>query len=172
MNPANSNRIFNVALIPGDGIGQEVVPEGIRVLEALAARHGFEVKFEAFPFGCQYYLKHGVMMPADGLEQLGNFDAILLGAVGDRHVRHAPLAGVRIPTQAVPRAIDELPALMVAAACAEGVTELTGAAACSILAAIGTVGPEASYSTLSPSPPVRTTTSPECNPRRIRSPLP
>ena len=98
MNPANSNRIFNVALIPGDGIGQEVVPEGVRVLEALAARHGFEVKFEAFPFGCQYYLKHGVMMPADGLEQLGNFDAILLGAVGDRNVPdHVSLWGLLIP---------------------------------------------------------------------------
>ena len=90
--------VLNVALIPGDGIGREVVPEGLRVLEALAERYGFEVKFEAFPYGCQYYLKHGVMMPADGLEQLSGFDAILLGAVGDRKVPdHVSLWGLLIP---------------------------------------------------------------------------
>jgi len=98
MNTTNSNRILNIALIPGDGIGREVVPEGVRVLEALAARYGFAVKFEAFPYGCQYYLKHGVMMPADGLKQLSGFDAILLGAVGDRKVPdHVSLWGLLIP---------------------------------------------------------------------------
>jgi tartrate dehydrogenase/decarboxylase/D-malate dehydrogenase len=85
-------------LIPGDGIGREVVPEGVRVLEALAVRYGFELKFEAFPYGCQYYLKHGVMMPADGLERLSDFDGILLGAVGDRKVPdHVSLWGLLIP---------------------------------------------------------------------------
>jgi len=89
---------LNIALIPGDGIGREVVPEGVRVLEALAARYGFEVKFESFPYGCQYYLKHGVMMPADGLERLSGFDAILLGAVGDPQVPdHVSLWGLLIP---------------------------------------------------------------------------
>ena len=89
---------LNIALIPGDGIGREVVPEGVRVLEALAARFGFEVKFEAFPYGCQYYLKHGMMMPADGLERLSDFDAILLGAVGDPGVPdHVSLWGLLIP---------------------------------------------------------------------------
>ena len=98
MNQKNSDMVLNVALIPGDGIGREVVPEGVRVLEALAARYGFEVKFEAFPYGCQYYLKHGVMMPADGLKQLSGFDAILLGAVGDRKVPdHISLWGLLIP---------------------------------------------------------------------------
>ncbi len=98
MKNTNSNRILNIALIPGDGIGREVVPEGVRVLEALAAQYGFEVKFEAFPYGCQYYLKHGVMMPADGLKQLSGFDAILLGAVGDRKVPdHVSLWGLLIP---------------------------------------------------------------------------
>ena len=53
MKNTNSNKVFNIALIPGDGIGREVVPEGIRVLEALAAHYGFEVKFEAFPYGCE-----------------------------------------------------------------------------------------------------------------------
>jgi tartrate dehydrogenase/decarboxylase / D-malate dehydrogenase len=92
------NMRLNVALIPGDGIGREVVPEGVRVLESLAARYGFEVKFEAFPYGCEYYLKHGGMMPADGLERLGGFDAILLGAVGDPQVPdHLSLWGLLIP---------------------------------------------------------------------------
>ena len=90
--------VLNIALIPGDGIGREVVPEGVRVLETLAARYGFEVKFDAFPYGCQYYLKHGVMMPADGLEQLSGFNAILLGAVGDPNVPdHVSLWGLLIP---------------------------------------------------------------------------
>ncbi|MGD8740576.1 MAG: tartrate dehydrogenase [Desulfobacterales bacterium] len=94
----NSNRVLNIALIPGDGIGREVVPEGVRVLEALAAPYGFTVNFEAFPYGCQYYLEHGVMMPADGLKQLSGFDAILLGAVGDRKVPdHVSLWGLLIP---------------------------------------------------------------------------
>ena len=98
MNSVNANNVIHVALIPGDGIGEEVVPEGVRVLEALAARHGFEVKFEAFPYGCRHYLKHGAMMPADGLEQLGGFDAILLGAVGDPEVPdHVSLWGLLIP---------------------------------------------------------------------------
>jgi tartrate dehydrogenase/decarboxylase/D-malate dehydrogenase len=89
---------LNIALIPGDGIGREVVPEGVRVLEALAAHYGFEFKFEAFPYGCRYYLKHGEMMPADGLERLSGFDAILLGAVGDPGVPdHVSLWGLLIP---------------------------------------------------------------------------
>ena len=77
---------LNIALIAGDGIGREVVPEGVRVLEALAGRYGFEVKFEELPYGCGYYRKHGEMMPVDGLERLSGFDAILLGAVGDPDV--------------------------------------------------------------------------------------
>jgi tartrate dehydrogenase/decarboxylase/D-malate dehydrogenase len=98
MNQKDSDMVLNIALIPGDGIGREVVPEGVRVLEALAAKYGFEVKFEAFPYGCQHYLKHGVMMPADGLEQLSGFDAILLGAVGDLNVPdHVSLWGLLIP---------------------------------------------------------------------------
>ena len=98
MKPANAKKVIHVALIPGDGIGEEVVPEGVRVLEALSARYGFEVKFETFPYGCRYYLKRGAMMPADGLEQLSSFDAILLGAVGDPEVPdHVSLWGLLIP---------------------------------------------------------------------------
>ena len=98
MNQNNKSKSLKIALIPGDGIGREVVPEGVRVLEALTARHGFEVNFDTFPYGCEYYLKHGVMMPADGLEQLSGFDAILLGAVGDPAVPdHVSLWGLLIP---------------------------------------------------------------------------
>ena len=95
----NSQKVdLKIALIPGDGIGKEVVLEGVRVLEALATRHGFEVKFDSFPFGCEHYLEQGVMMPADGLEQLSAFDAILLGAVGDPKVPdHVSLWGLLIP---------------------------------------------------------------------------
>jgi tartrate dehydrogenase/decarboxylase/D-malate dehydrogenase len=94
----NKSKPLKIALIPGDGIGKEVVPEGVRVLEALAARHGFEVRFDTFPYACAYYLKHGVMMPADGLAQLSAFDAILLGAVGDPEVPdHVSLWGLLIP---------------------------------------------------------------------------
>ena len=56
MKNTDSDRLYNIALIPGDGIGREVVPEGVRVLEALAARFGFEVKFEEFPYGSKTLL--------------------------------------------------------------------------------------------------------------------
>ena len=98
MNKKDSNPVMRIALIPGDGIGREIVPEAARVLEALAANHGFEVKFDEFPYSCRYYLKHGVMMPADGLEKLSAFDAILFGAVGDPQVPdHISLWGLLIP---------------------------------------------------------------------------
>jgi tartrate dehydrogenase/decarboxylase/D-malate dehydrogenase len=98
MNQTNKKKEYKIALIPGDGIGQEVVPEGVRVLEDMARRHGFAVTFESFPYGCTYYLKHGMMMSEDGLEQLSAFDAILLGAVGDPGVPdHVSLWGLLIP---------------------------------------------------------------------------
>jgi len=77
---------YKIALIPGDGIGKEVIPEGVRVVHALSAKFGFEISFREFPFSCAYYHEHGVMMPEDGLEQLQPHDAILLGAVGDPQV--------------------------------------------------------------------------------------
>ncbi len=87
-----------IALIPGDGIGLEVVPEGVRVLNELARRHKFGIDFTEFPFSCDYYTKHGVMMPADGIERLRPFDAILLGAVGSPAVPdHVSLWGLLIP---------------------------------------------------------------------------
>jgi tartrate dehydrogenase/decarboxylase / D-malate dehydrogenase len=89
---------FKIALIPGDGIGEEVVPEGVRVLEFLSSRFHFELEYEEFPYSCVYYLKHGVMMPPDGLERLKAFDTILLGAVGDPTVPdHVSLWGLLMP---------------------------------------------------------------------------
>lgn len=86
---------YRVAVIPGDGIGPEVVPEGARVLQAAARRFGFRVETVEFPWGCGYYLQHGVMMPRDALEQLRAFHAILLGAVGDPRVPdHVSLWGL------------------------------------------------------------------------------
>jgi len=76
-------KTYRVALIPGDGIGKEVIPAGVKVLEAAAARAGsFTLSFEPFDWGCEYYLRAGRMMPEDGLEQLRPFDAIYLGAIG------------------------------------------------------------------------------------------
>ena len=78
-----TNRVYNVAVIPGDGIGKEVVPEGIRVLEAAGKKFGFEIRQEWHDFAsCDYYLKHGRMMPEDWKERIGGHDAIFFGAVG------------------------------------------------------------------------------------------
>jgi tartrate dehydrogenase/decarboxylase / D-malate dehydrogenase len=73
-------KTYRIALLPGDGIGREVVPEAVRVLESAARDLAFI--FEPFDWGCEYYLAHGRMMPEDGLEQLRPFDAIFLGAIG------------------------------------------------------------------------------------------
>ena len=74
---------YKMALIPGDGIGPEVTAEGVRVLDAVAALDGgFRFEWTRFPWGCDYYLKHGKMMDDDGVDRLKQFDAIYLGAVG------------------------------------------------------------------------------------------
>jgi tartrate dehydrogenase/decarboxylase/D-malate dehydrogenase len=71
---------YRIALIPGDGIGKEVIPAALKVLQAAAK--GFTLSFEQFDWGCEYYLRTGRMMPEQGLEQLRPSDAILLGAIG------------------------------------------------------------------------------------------
>ncbi len=89
---------YNIALIPGDGIGLEVIPEAVRVLERLAEKYGFQMDFETFPYSCTFYREHGFMMPEGAIEQLKGFDAILLGAVGDPEVPdHISLWGLLIP---------------------------------------------------------------------------
>ena len=92
---AGSHRI---AVIPGDGIGKEVVPEGVKVLEAVSSRFDISFAFENFDWSCERYLETGSMMPADGIEQLSGFDAIFLGAVGFPTVLdHVSLWGLLIP---------------------------------------------------------------------------
>ncbi|MEK9703257.1 MAG: tartrate dehydrogenase, partial [Deltaproteobacteria bacterium] len=89
---------YRIASIPGDGIGQEVIPAGIQVAEVLAKRFGFSIEFKHFDWSCQTYLNTGTMMPKDGLEQLQSFDAIFLGAVGWPSVPdHVSLWGLLIP---------------------------------------------------------------------------
>lgn len=74
---------YRIAAIGGDGIGPEVVEEGLRVLRHIEKADGtFSFQVTSFPWGCEYYLKTGRMMPEDGMEQLKHFDAIYLGAVG------------------------------------------------------------------------------------------
>jgi tartrate dehydrogenase/decarboxylase/D-malate dehydrogenase len=78
-----SNRTYKIAVIPGDGIGREVVPEGVRVLESAAKQFGFRLQLEEFDFAsCDYYLKHNKMVPDDWKERIGRHDAIFFGAVG------------------------------------------------------------------------------------------
>jgi tartrate dehydrogenase/decarboxylase/D-malate dehydrogenase len=87
-----------IAVIPGDGIGKEVVPEGMRVLEAAGRRFGFDLEWTTFDWSCERYAKVGSMMPEDGLEQLRKFEAIFLGAVGFPGVPdHVSLWGLLIP---------------------------------------------------------------------------
>jgi tartrate dehydrogenase/decarboxylase / D-malate dehydrogenase len=74
---------FRLAVIPGDGIGVEVMPEGVRVLDEAARKFGIDLHLDHFDFAsCDYYLKHGDMMPANWKEQIGGHDAIFFGAVG------------------------------------------------------------------------------------------
>ncbi len=77
---------YRIAVIAGDGIGKEVIPAGIDVLKLAAEQGGFRCEFTQVPWGCDYYLEHGRMMDADGVDQLMKFDAIYLGAIGDPRV--------------------------------------------------------------------------------------
>src|SRR5881396_1117829 len=87
-----------IAAIPGDGIGKEVVPEGMRVLDAAGRRFGFEIEWTTFDWSCERYAQTGRMMPEDGLDQLRLFEGIFLGAVGYPGVPdHVSLWGLLIP---------------------------------------------------------------------------
>jgi tartrate dehydrogenase len=74
---------YKIAVIPGDGIGKEVMPEGVKALEAAAERADVQLRLEHFPWSCDYYVEHGRMMPEDAITRLRAFDAIYLGAIGD-----------------------------------------------------------------------------------------
>lgn len=89
---------FKIATIPGDGIGREVVPEGVRVLEAVGRRFGIDFAFDTFDWSCERYEAEGRMMPEDGLDRIRHHDAIFLGAVGWPGVPdHISLWGLLIP---------------------------------------------------------------------------
>ena len=91
-------KTYRIAVIPGDGIGKEVVPEGIRVLDAVAAKFGIGFTWDAFDWSCETYLASGSMMPEDGIAQISGHDAIFLGAVGFPGVPdHISLWGLLIP---------------------------------------------------------------------------
>ena len=89
---------YRISVIPGDGIGMEVIPEGLRILEKVATIHKLDFEFEYHAWGSQYYSDNGVMMPDDSLEKLCKKDAIYLGAVGDPQLQdNITLEGLLLP---------------------------------------------------------------------------
>lgn len=89
---------YRIALVPGDGIGQEVIPASVKVLNKAAALGGFSLTYQWYDYSCEHYAKHGKMMPDDGLERLRDSDSIFLGAVGFPGVPdHVSLWGLLIP---------------------------------------------------------------------------
>jgi len=89
---------YRIAVIPGDGIGREVVPEGMRVLDAVGRTFGFAFTWDHFDWSCERYVETGRMMPEDGLDQISGHDSIFLGAVGFPGVPdHVSLWGLLIP---------------------------------------------------------------------------
>ena len=100
-----ATRIYRIASIPGDGIGREVVPAAIVLLDAVALRTGLRLEWQQFDWGSQHYFDHGRMMPADAIEQLRPFDAIFFGAVGDPRLQdNVTLNGLLLPIR---RAFDQ-----------------------------------------------------------------
>ena len=92
------SKTYRIAVIPGDGIGKETVPESLRVLDAAQRRFGFSLKLDEYDWSCETYKKTGSMMPADGMERMAEADSILLGAVGFPGVPdHVSLWGLLIP---------------------------------------------------------------------------
>ena len=95
---AKKSNKMRIAVIPGDGIGHEVVPEGIRVLEAVGRKFDLAYEFTTYDWSCERFHKTGAMMPEDGLDQIRDSDAIYLGAVGFPGVPdHVSLWGLLIP---------------------------------------------------------------------------
>jgi len=93
-----ARKTYRIAVIPGDGIGRETVPEGLRVLDAAARRFGFDLALTHYDWSCETYARTGRMMPEDGLDRLRGSDSIFLGAVGWPGVPdHVSLWGLLIP---------------------------------------------------------------------------
>lgn len=98
MNNRKNGRAHSIAVIPGDGIGNEVVPAAIKVIDKLAERYGFTLRYKKFPYSCKYYLDNGYWFPRAGIEELQLFDALFVGAVGSPQVPdHESLWGLLIP---------------------------------------------------------------------------
>lgn len=98
-------KTFSIAVIPGDGIGREVVPAAVAVLQRLGERFGIGFDFLHLDWGSDYYFQHGSMMPADGLDRLRDSDAILLGAIGHPKIQdNITLNGLLLPIR---RAFDQ-----------------------------------------------------------------
>ena len=87
-----TSRTHKIAIITGDGIGKEVIPAGLAAIEAAIKNTGISLEFTELPWGCDYYLRHGRMMDADGFERAATFGAIYLGAIGSPavpdHIAH------------------------------------------------------------------------------------
>jgi len=89
---------YKIANVPGDGIGKEVIPASVEVLNVVAAKCGFQLKYKNYDYSCEYFKKYGKMMPEDGLDRLRDSDGIFLGAVGYPGVPdHVSLWGLLIP---------------------------------------------------------------------------
>ena len=96
---------YRIAVIPGDGVGPEVLAEGVKALKAVEGPFELQFEFVEFPWGSAYYMQHGRMMAADGLEQLQGFDAVYFGAVGHPEIQdHITLNGLLLPMR---RAFDQ-----------------------------------------------------------------
>jgi tartrate dehydrogenase/decarboxylase/D-malate dehydrogenase len=103
--PQGNTKIFSIAVIPGDGIGREVVPATVSVLKQLGERFGIRFTFVELDWGSDYYFQHGRMMPADALDILRASDAILLGAIGHPKIQdNITLNGLLLPIR---RAFDQ-----------------------------------------------------------------
>ena len=91
-------KTHKIAVIRGDGIGIEVVEEGLKVLNAVSKQYDFKFEFDEFPWGSEYYMKHHEMMPSNALDILTNYEAIFLGAVGHPNIQdHITLNGLLLP---------------------------------------------------------------------------
>ncbi len=98
-------KTYRIAVIPGDGIGIEVVKSSIEVLKSLEKNKDYKLEFQEFDWSSEYYFKNGIMMPGDGIEQLRPFDSIFLGAVGHPDIQdHITLNGLLLPIR---RAFDQ-----------------------------------------------------------------
>ena len=101
---------YNIAVIRGDGIGGEVIEEGIKVIDALGSKHRFNLNYTELPWGSDWYFKNGKMMPDDAITQLSSYDAIYLGAVGHPELQdHVTLNGLLLPIR---RAFDQYVCLL------------------------------------------------------------